>query len=103
MKSSYPTAEMLALAPLFLAGASFAIGTVLLLLCLVANEGSAYYELCFYYVGYSFCVNAFAFVGLMGSSFFYRSHQNQIIGNTMLLLINIPVVLFYSCLLILIN
>lgn len=103
MKSGYPTAEILALAPLFLAGASFAIGIVLLLLCLIAKQESAYYELCFYFLGCSFCVNAVAFVGLMGSSFFYRSHQNQIIGNTMVLLINIPVILFYSCLLILIN
>ncbi len=101
MKSDYQTAEILALAPLFLAGASFAIGTVLLLLCLVANQESNYYELCFYYVGCSFCINAVAFVGLMVSSFFYRSHQNQIIGNTMVLLINIPVIILYSYLLIL--
>ncbi len=103
MKSGYPTAEILALAPLFLAGASFAIGTVLLLLCLIAKPDSDYWELCFYYVGCAFCINATAFVGLMASSFFYRSHQNQIIGNTMVLLINLPVTILYSCLLILFN
>ena len=103
MKSNFQTAEILALAPLFLAGASFAIGTVLLLLCLIAKPDSDYWQLCFYYVGCAFCINATAFVGLMASSFFYRSHQNQIIGNTMVLLINLPVTILYSCLLILFN
>lgn len=95
MKKPDHTAEILKLLPVFLAGISFVIGTVLFVLFLMSKQKEIYVELIFYYIMLAILVNGIAFFGVIVSSFFFKAQRSRIFKRAFVLLINIPVVFAY--------
>lgn len=88
--------EIAAKIPIWLFKTSFGVGTLLCVLGLAFPNCELLIIGGFFYTIIAFIINAIVFFALMISCFVFIGHGNEIMLNTLLLLVNIPITILYS-------